>query len=168
MMKLLPTAIAALLCAMLSMAVQAQSAPARTLPALTVRDSAGATVSLSDLHIEQRWVLAVIDPALPSAAAMLRDLAAKDTTWTERLTVLLLRESEGVRAAIAAEPKFGAMRVIVASNVNAATLLDLPGVPSLVGIRENREIAWTRAGLPAQPARLHRHLSSWLGLAGSQ
>lgn len=168
MMRALIVTIATLHCAVWSVWAWAQATPVRMLPAFSVSSSTGAAISTNDLHLSKQWVLVVIDPALPSAKELLRTLVAKETLWSERVTILLLRESAAVRDVIAAEPKLANVRVVVANTADAIAQLDIPGVPAVLGIRANDEIAWVRAGLISRPGRMHELLSGWLSAAAAE
>jgi len=140
----------------------AQTPPQRVLPAITLSNPQGQAVTTEQLRMSQPWVLAVVDPSLPSAEALLGALLAKESVWTERLTLLLLRPSQSLEERIAKEPRLATVRVVIATTPAVMNQLDVAGLPALLGIKANQEIAWTRAGLPRGAARLDKQVGGWL------
>lgn len=142
----------------------AQTVPQRVLPELTLTNRQGQSVTTAQLRMSQPWVLAVVDPSLPSAGVLLNALLAKDSVWDERLTLLLLRPSQSLQEQIASEPRLANVRLVIATTPAVMHQLDVPGLPALLGVRANQEIAWARAGLPRGAVRLDVQVGSWLAV----
>lgn len=140
----------------------AQTSPVRSLGNIEVRDLQGQVLNADALQMPRNWVLIVLDAELPSARNLLSALTAKDTVWSDNVSVLLLGEAPGeLLKEIAANPKLANVRVLTAGDRTALQVLDLPGVPAILGVRENKEIGWVRSGVPADAHRLDSLLTGW-------
>lgn len=150
-----------LLCA--SAVCDAQVSTPRTLGNIQVRDLQGQVLDADALRMPRNWVLVILDAELPSARNLLATLTAKDTVWSDNVSVLVLGESaQDLLKEIAANPKLANVRVLTASDKAALQVLDLPGVPAILGVRENQQIGWVRSGVPADARRLDSLLTGWV------
>lgn len=150
-----------LLCA--SAVCDAQVSTPRTLGNIQVRDLQGQVLDADALRMPRNWVLVILDAELPSARNLLATLTAKDTVWSDNVSVLVLGESaQDLLKEIAANPKLANVRVLTAGDKAALQVLDLPGVPAILGVRENQQIGWVRSGVPADARRLDSLLTGWV------
>jgi hypothetical protein len=163
-MKVTTGVLIAMAASLLAIAAAAQVPERRQLADIAVTAADNEATTLRANEPAQPWALVVLDPALPSAAALLRSLLAKDTVWTSRLTILLTGQSPMLDRAVASDPRMANVRVVTAATPNALASLKVPGVPAVLGIQSGGTIIWMRAGVPQQPARLHDQLAAWLSI----
>ncbi|MDY6947002.1 MAG: hypothetical protein SXG53_14900 [Pseudomonadota bacterium] len=150
-----------LLCA--SALCNAQVATPRVLANIQVRDLQGQVLDADALRMPRNWVLVILDSELPSARNLLVTLTAKETVWSDNVSVLLLGESpQELLKEIAANPKLANVRLLTANDKAVLQVLELPGVPAVLGIRENQQIGWVRSGVPADARRLDSLLTGWV------
>ena len=134
----------------------------RPLPNMTARDHAGASVNTESLLLEQNWVLIVLDASLSSTQRFLAALASKPETFDQRTTVLLIGSDATLEGLRKEQEGLSGIRWIYASESSVIKQLELPGVPSMLGIRPNRRIDWKFSGIPNPPERALSMIQGWL------
>ena len=116
------------------------------------------------MTLDRNWVLVVLDAELPSAEAFLSALSVKQEPLDERTTILVLGGATAAEKFSAEQSRLAGTRWIYAEDPAVIKRLRLAGVPSMMGIRADRTIAWTFSGIRNRPELLASTIQGWLRL----
>lgn len=135
----------------------------RLLPATAVRDADRRNAEISALALNGNWVLIVLDAEMATTATFLSALAAKQDTLDERTTILLAGSDLSIEKLRAQIDKVSRVRWLY-SDTSVMKTLNLAAVPSMLGIRANKKVAWTFSGLAGRPEFVLSAIDGWLRL----
>lgn len=135
------------------------------LPDVAVRDAAGQRLDTAGLALDRNWVLVVLDAELPSAEAFLSALSMKQQEpLDERTTILLVGSAAAVERFGPKQRQLAGARWIYAEDAAVIGRLQVAAVPSMMGIRADRTVAWTFSGVRNRPELIGSTIRGWLGL----
>ncbi len=161
--------LAALCCALAAASCQAQAGQGGALlPAVQVRDSAGATVELNSVQTASNSVLIVVDATLPSAQVFLTALNVKDQELDPRIKILVLGESAAVERLKASTEGIRGGTWLQGDSTQVLHDLHLPGIPCMIGLRGAQQVAWQFSGIPDRPERGYQMVRDWLQAGDAQ
>lgn len=131
------------------------------LPALTLRDNKGALVSAGALQTPGKWVMVVIDSALPAAYDMLNGLSAKEASAETGLTLAVIGSEADLLRLQQEFEKLSQARWLLSRDTTVIQDLRLPGIPAMIGM-EGEQVSWQYIGIPDAPEKAQSMVQEWL------
>jgi hypothetical protein len=134
----------------------------RLLPNLLLGDKDGVLSTEQTISQEAPWVLLVVDAENPGSQLALTRLYKAEGDWGNRLAIVALGKPEALKAMIAKNDKLVGVRWYRDMTGKLMTTLNLRGVPAVLGIKPNNEIAWQAIGLPERNEKAQSLVGTWM------
>ena len=158
--------------ALLTMQMAAQTNPpasgqqppgsGQQLPAYTLVDSAGKSVSTTDLVREGKWLLAYIQAGSPAGDLFLRTISAPSfaTALPKMILVTGRGTSDGLSQIVTQNPALANLAMYADPSGATITQLKLGGAPVVLGMQAG-SISWKVKGMPMDSDKFRSMLLGW-------
>jgi hypothetical protein len=144
----------------LLLATLAAAAAERPLPVLTLADQSGAPAPGWMAEQGGPWLLLVVDAGKVASQAALARLQPRNAG--QGLTVVAVGSDAAFRTLLQRHAALKDARWYRDTSDTLLKTLQLPGLPALLGMTADQQIAWQVIGLPADTAKARSLADSWL------
>jgi hypothetical protein len=129
---------------------------------VSLTDERGLSVGQERLELGRRWVLVLVDASRPLARPMLDMLEKGEGSWDDAVTVVLIGDDAAVDKLGDLQQRLPGVRWYRSAEPRLTERLRVPGVPTVLGIDAQRQVAWQAPGLPASAEAFQARLLDWL------
>ncbi len=137
------------------------AADKRPVPSAIVTDSAGAPLALSLVATEGQWLFLYVSADSTASKRLLDAMAKWELTSLDHLLVIVGGDAAQAGPLVAADHGLRGAQFASDARREAWTALQLSGVPTLVGVRNNL-LEWRLAGVLNDPEAFKSVVVSWL------
>lgn len=142
-------------------ATAATAADKNPVPSAVLQSADGGAIELALAAAEGNWLLIYLAPESPASRRLLDAMRQWQLPALDHVLVVVGGDQPAAREFVAADHQLPGVRFALDPQRDAWKALQLSGVPSLVGTRNNLQ-EWRLAGVLNDPEALRAVLTSWL------
>lgn len=142
-------------------AAPAAAADKKPVPSVVLQGGDGNLLELSLVAAEGQWLLIYLAPDSPASGRLLQAMRRWQLGAMDHVLVMVGGEQAAAREFVAADHQLPGVRFALDPRREAWQALQLSGVPTVVGVRNNLQ-EWRLAGVLNDPEALRTVLTSWL------
>lgn len=154
--------VALLILAMLAGSVApVYAADKKPVPSAVLEGGDGAPLELALVAAEGQWLMLYLAPGTPATVRLLDALRQWQLPALDHVIVMVGGGSAEARAFVQADHALPGVRFFLDPERDAWRALQLTGVPTVIGVRNNL-LDWRLAGVLNDPETLRALLANWL------
>lgn len=138
-----------------------RAADKKPMPSVVLQAADGAPVELALVATEGSWLVLYVAPGSPATSRLLEALRQWQLPSLDHVVVIVGGQNAEAATFVQADHQLQGVRFLLDREREAWRVLQLSGVPTVIGVRNNL-LDWRLTGVLNDPEALRALVTSWL------